>query len=87
LVKLISILGVTKSCTWSYTRTLRVLIPCSCAYLHSLRKCDFRAISGFKNICRAGFGLVISGSGRVRDSKWGPFTTLVISKLCSQLVL
>jgi len=28
--------------------------------------------------CRAlaGFGLVISGSGRVQASKWGPFTTL-----------
>jgi len=34
--------------------------------------------SGFKNKCRAraGFGLVISGSGRVQASKWGPCTTL-----------
>jgi len=33
---------------------------------------------GFKNKCRAwaGFGLVISSSGRVQASKWGPFTTL-----------
>jgi len=38
----------------------------------------FRPKSGFKNKCRAraGFGLVISGSGRVQASKWGPFTTL-----------
>jgi len=38
----------------------------------------FRHKSGFKNICRAraGFGFVISGSGRVQISKWGPFTTL-----------
>jgi len=27
-------------------------------------------------MCSAGFGLVISGSGRVRASKWRPFTTL-----------
>jgi len=35
--------------------------------------------SGFKNKCRAraGFGLVISGLGRVRASKCGTFTTLV----------
>ena len=35
--------------------------------------------SGFKNKCQAwtGFGLVISGSSRVRASKWDPFTTLV----------
>jgi len=34
--------------------------------------------SGFKNKCwaRARFGVVIAGSGRVRYSKWGPFTTL-----------
>ena len=33
--------------------------------------------SGFKNTCRSRtvFGLVISGSGRVQASKWGPFTT------------
>ena len=37
----------------------------------------FRPKSGFKNKCRvrAGLGLVISGSGRVQASKWGPFAT------------
>jgi len=52
-----AILGVIKSCTCSYTRTLRFLIPRSCAYLDSLGKFGFRAKSGFKNKCRAGFGL------------------------------
>ena len=70
---------VITSCTCSYNRTLHFLIPRSCVYLHSLGKFGFRAKSGFKNKCwaRAGFGLVISGSGQVRASKWGPFTTLV----------
>jgi len=38
----------------------------------------FTPKSGFKNKCRArtGFGLVISGWGRVQASKWDPFTTL-----------
>jgi len=38
----------------------------------------FRPTSGYKNKCRAraGFGLMISGSGRVQASKTGPFTTL-----------
>jgi len=38
----------------------------------------FRPESAFKNKCRARarFGLVISGSGRVQTSKWGPFTDL-----------
>ena len=38
----------------------------------------FRPKSGFKIKCRtrAGFRRVISGSGRVQASKWGPFTTL-----------
>ena len=38
----------------------------------------FRPKSGFKNKCRdwARFGIVISGSGRVQASKWGPFTNL-----------
>jgi len=38
----------------------------------------FRHKSGFKNKCRArsGFGLAISGPGRVQASKWGLFATL-----------
>ena len=38
----------------------------------------FRPKSGFKSKCRArtGFRLVISGSGDVQASTWGPFTTL-----------
>jgi len=38
----------------------------------------FRPKPGYKNKCRArvGFGLMISGSGRVKASKWVPFTTL-----------
>ena len=38
----------------------------------------FELILGFKNKCQAwaGFGLVISSSGRVQASKRGPFTTL-----------
>jgi len=38
----------------------------------------FRPKPGYKNKCRAraGFELMISGSGRVQASKWGPFTTL-----------
>ena len=38
----------------------------------------FGSKSGFKNKCRAraGFGLEVSGSGRIQASKWGPFTIL-----------
>jgi len=59
LLKVIAILGVIKSCTCSYTRTLRFLIHRSCPCLDSLGKFDFRAKSGFKHKCRAraGFGL------------------------------
>jgi len=37
-----------------------------------------RPKSGFKNKClaRSGFGLAISGSGRVQASQWGHFTNL-----------
>ena len=70
--------GCDKPCTCSYTRTQRFLMLRSCAYLNSSVNLAFRPKSGFKNKCRAGavFGLVISGSGRVQASKWGPFTTL-----------
>jgi len=43
LVKVVAILGVIKPCACSYIRTLRFLIPRSCAYLDSLGKFDFRA--------------------------------------------
>jgi len=54
---------------------------CYSAFAHILTpsvNLAFRPESGFKNKCRAraGFGLVIWGSGRVQASKWGPFTTL-----------
>jgi len=52
LVKVIAI-GVIKSCTCSYTRTLRSFIHRSCAYLGSLGKFGFRDKSGFKHKCRA----------------------------------
>jgi len=39
----IAILGVIKTCTCSYTRTLPFLIPRSCAFLDSLGKFGFRA--------------------------------------------
>jgi len=54
-----AVLGVIKPCTRSYTRTLRFLIPRSCAYLDSLDKFGLQAKSGCKNKClaRAGFGL------------------------------
>jgi len=67
-----------KPCTCSYTRTQRFLLLRSCAYLNLSVNLAFGPKSGFKNKCRAraGFGLVISGSGRVQASKWGPFTTL-----------
>ena len=64
LVNVIALLGVIKSCTCSYTRTLRFLIPRSCAYLGSVNLSsglNCRAICwaklGFKSKCRAGFGL------------------------------
>jgi len=49
-----------------------------CAYLTPSLSLTFRPKSGFKNKYRArsGFGLGISGSGRVQASKWGPFTTV-----------
>jgi len=43
LVKVVAVLGVIKPCTCGYTRTLRFLIPCSCAYLDSFGKFGFRA--------------------------------------------
>jgi len=44
----IAILGLIKSSTCIYTRTLRFLIPRCCAYLDSLGKFGFRAKSAFK---------------------------------------
>jgi len=64
LVKVVAVLCVTKTCTCSYTRTLRFLIPRSCAYLDSLGKFGIGPKSGFKNKCR------------VRTSKSGQFATL-----------
>jgi len=43
MVKVFAILGVIKSCTYSSTRTLHLLIPCSCTYLDSLGKFGFGA--------------------------------------------
>ena len=53
-------------------------IPRSCAYLDSIGKFGFRAWIGLQNKCRAPaeFRLVMLGSGLVRASTWGPFTTL-----------
>ena len=50
---MIAVLDVIKSCTCSYTRTQRFLVPRSCVYLDSLGKLGFRAKSGFKTKCRA----------------------------------
>ena len=49
---------------------------------HSV-KLDFGPKSSFRNEFRAwaGFGIVISGTGRVRASKWGPFATLCWSHI------
>ena len=68
-----------KPCTCNYTCTQRFLLLRSCAYLETpLVNLTFRPKTGFRNKCRAraGFGLVISGSGRVQARKWGPFTNL-----------
>jgi len=70
---------VIKSYTCSYTRTLRFLIFRSCTYLDSLGKMAFGPKLGFRNKfrTRVKFGLVIAGSGRVRGSNLGSFTTLL----------
>jgi len=77
----IAVLGVIKPCTCSYTRTLRFLIPRSCAYLDSLGKFGLRVKSGFKNKCwaRARFGLVISGSRPGLDFKMRPIYDFVLA--------
>jgi len=67
-----------KPCTCSSTPTQ---LFCHSTVAHILTPSvdlAFGPKSGFKNNCRArsGFGLVISGSGRVQASKWGPFTIL-----------
>jgi len=40
---MVTILGVIKPCTCSYTRTLHFLIPCTYAYLVSFNKFGFWA--------------------------------------------
>jgi len=79
LVKVVAIFGVINRAP----ATSPVHVFCysavgSCAYLTPSVSLTFKPKSGFKNSyrARAGFGLVISGSGRFQASKWGPFTTL-----------
>jgi len=73
-----AVLGVIKPCTRSYTRTLRYLMPRSCAYLDSLGEFGFGLNRASKT--NVGFGLVISG--RVRASIWDPFTILCWFAVC-----
>jgi len=79
LVKVVAIFGVINRAP----ATSPVHVFCysavgSCAYLTPSVSLTFKPKSGFKNSyrARAGFGLVISGSGRFQASKWGLFTTL-----------
>ena len=67
-----------KPCTCKYTCTQRFCYSAVAHILTSSVNLAFELKLGFKNKCRAwaGFGLVISSSGRVQASKWGPFTTL-----------
>ena len=81
LVKAVAILGVIKSftcsvhCIFWYSAVAHTLS-------HSVNVA-FGPKLGFKNKCRtrSGFGLVITGSGRIWTWKWSPFTTLVPSWL------
>jgi len=72
--------GCDKPCTCSYNlHEHNVFCYSAVAHISTPSvNLTFGPKSGFKNKCRprAGFGLVISASGRVQASKWGPFTTL-----------
>ena len=78
LVKVVVILDVIKRLP-ATTPANNVFCYSAIAHIATpLVKLAFRPKSGFKNKCRTqtGFRLVMSGSGRVQASKWGPFTTL-----------
>jgi len=79
---MIAILGVIKTSTCSCT--VHYVFDTTVAHIltHTVNL-TFGPKSGLKNECQAqaGFGLVISGSDRVRVSKWDPFTTLVYFSL------
>jgi len=72
-----------KPCTFNWTCIQRFLLLHSCAYVKTPSvNLACRPKLGLKNECRprAGFGLVISGSGRVQASKWGPFPKLCVCR-------
>ena len=80
LVKVVVILGMIKRVP-ATTPGNNVFCYSAVAHIVSpLVHLAFRPKSGFKNKgrTRAGFRLVISGSGRVQASKWGAFTTLCV---------
>ena len=80
LVKVVAIFGVINRVP---ATTPAHNVFCYSAVAHVLTpsvNLAFRPKSGFKNKfrARAGFGLLISDSGRVQASKWSPFTTLCV---------
>ena len=79
LVKVVVIFGVINHVPATTTPAHNVF--CYSAVAHILTRSvnlAFELKLGFKNKCRtrAGLAFVISSSGRVQASKWGPFTTL-----------